>query len=266
MNFNDFITKMKRQESPFYSFLYKYAKAIRSFSVPTLYPLHNFLYREWDIRTNLWHNFWRIMYYEPIFKSQCKKVGKGFYMGYCGNGTTRINGNLQLYLGSNVSIQDNTMLTGMRIFDKPELHVGDNTYLGAGVFINVAKKISIGKHCLIGSKLLADNTGHPLQDVIARMKPGGGAAERASVRPIIIGDFCLVGLDTVVYPGVNIGDGAVAIIGTHITRDVPPFCLVSGNPMKIRMKLPIPPEIADIVGEERYQGYLECHKKVKIRR
>lgn len=261
-----FIAKVKRRETPLYASLYDYGKAIRQFSVPTIQPLHNFLYNEWDIRTSVWHNFWRVVYYEPIFKSQCRKVGKGFTMGYCGNGTTRICGDLQIFLGANVTIQDNTMLSGLKVFDKPELHVGDNSYIGPCVNISVGKKIAIGNHCLLGCRLLADNTGHPLQDVIARMGGGGGGAEPESIRPVTIGDFCLVGLDTVVYPGVTMGDGAVAIIGTHVTRDVPPFCLVSGNPMKIRVKLPIPPEIASIVGEQRYQEYLECHEKVKIRR
>jgi acetyltransferase-like isoleucine patch superfamily enzyme len=103
-------------------------------------------------------------------------------------------------------------------------------------------------------------------DVMARMTSGGGSPEPDSIRPVTIGDFCWVGFDTVVYPGVTMGDGSMATIGTHVSRDVPPFCLVSGNPMKIRLKLPVPPELIDIVGEERYREYLEIQKQVKIHR
>lgn len=71
-------------------------------------------------------------------------------------------------------------------------------------------------------------------------------------------------LDTVVYPGVTIGDGVVARIGTHLNRDVPPFCLVSGNPMRIVRKLPIPEELEAVVGTERYNAYLESHKRVEV--
>lgn len=260
----EFITKIKRKENRFYSFLYDCGKTARQFSVPTIHPIHSILYHEWAARTNLWHNFWRVMYYEPMFRSQCRNVGKGFRMEYAGNGTTRIQGDLQMIFGSNVTIFDNTMLAGLTNSDKPELHIGDNSWIGPAVHIYVGKKISIGKSCKIGSFLVADNYGHPVFDIMARMAPGGGRPEPDSIRPVSIGDFCWLGYQSVVYPGITIGDGALVTIGTHVSRDVPPFCVVSGNPMRIRMKYKIPPEIKALVGEERYLGYLEIHSKIKV--
>jgi hypothetical protein len=71
-------------------------------------------------------------------------------------------------------------------------------------------------------------------------------------------------LDTVVYPGTIVGDGVVALLGTHIRGNVPPFCQIGGNPMRIIRKLEIPPELRGQVGEIRYQQYLDCHNALDV--
>jgi acetyltransferase-like isoleucine patch superfamily enzyme len=144
--------------------------------------------------------------------------------------------------------------------------VGDHTYLGPAVRFMVGKKLSVGSYCLIASKIITDNPGHPIDNVLGRMSPGGGSPSPESIRPVTIGDFCFLPLDTVVYPGVTIGDGVVARVGTHLSQDVPPFCQVAGNPMRIVRKLPVPVELRDCVGAERYQGYLDAHKALCLER
>ena len=258
------IVAIKKRETPFYDRLYRLAKVVRQISVPTIQPIHSFLYHEWVTRTSLWHNFWRVVYYEPMFKSQCVSVGKNFRMEYAGNGSTKIFGNLQVTLGDNVHIFDNTFFVGLKLLDNPRLIVGDHTYIAPFVRILVGKSVKIGSHCLIGSKLITDNPGHPTDDVLGRLQPGGVSPAPSSIRPIVMGDFCWLPPDTVVYPGVTIGDGVVARIGTHINKDVPPFCQIAGNPMRIIRKLPIPEALKEIVGEERYSRYLEIHNDVVI--
>lgn len=256
--------KIRRRESPFYDRLYRYAKNIRSISIPVIRPLHSMLYTEWRLRTSVWHNFWRVVYYEPMFKSQCVAVGKNFRMEYAGNGSTRIAGDLQITLGDNVTIFDNTSFVGLKVFDSPQLLVGNHTYLGPFVRIMVGKRIEIGSHCIITSRIITDNPGHSNDEIMNRLQSGGGSPSPTNIRSIAIGDFCFLPLDTVVYPGVIIGDGVVARIGTHISRDVPPFCQVAGNPMRITRKLPIPETLKEIVGDERYNRYLEIHNDLAI--
>jgi len=184
-------------------------------------------------------------------------------MEYAGNGTTRIFGDLQIYIGSKVTIFDNTGFVGLKVFDKPELHIGDNTYLGPFVRIMVGREIRIGRNCAIGSTLITDNPGHST-NVLNRLKSGGGSPAPEDIRPVKIGDFCWLPVSTYVYPGVTISDGVVALAGTHINKDVPPFCQIGGQPMRIIRKLPIPPELAELVGEERYKSYLKVHEELKL--
>ncbi|MDD1778799.1 MAG: acyltransferase, partial [Candidatus Helarchaeota archaeon] len=182
---------------------------------------------------------------------------------YAGNGTTRVFGDLQIYIGSNVTIFDNTTFIGLKVLDKPKLRIGDNTYLGPAVRLSVGQEVTIGKNCAIGSILITDNPGHPT-NIISRLESGSGSPAPGDIRPVRIGDFCWLPMDTYVYPGVTIGDGVVALAGTHINKDVPPFCQVAGQPMRIIRKLPIPPEIVDLVGKERYESYLKAHENLKL--
>lgn len=256
--------RVKKQETPFYAFLYRLAKSFVQLSIPHNKPFHSLLYNEWCTRTASWHNFWRIIYYEPMFKSQCKTVGRNFRMEYAGNGTTRIAGNLNLCIGDNVTIFDNTMFAGLKVLDNPELIIGDNSYIGPLVRILVGQRVIIGKHSLIASKMITDNPGHPVDDVMARVTSGGGSPTIETIRPVTIGDFCFLPLDTIVYPGVTIGDGVVARVGTHINKDVPPFCQIAGNPMRIIKKLPIPDELKNFVDKDRFESYLKSHALLNL--
>src|SRR5690606_33608386 len=88
----------------------------------------------------------------------------------------------------------------------------------------------------------------------------------AEVRPVHIGDYVWLATATYVFPGCRIGDGVVALPGTHIAgMDVPPFTLISGNPARVEAKLPLPKSLVEIVGEERYAQYRAIHRELKLR-
>ena len=48
-----------------------------------------------------------------------------------------------------------------------------------------------------------------------------------------IGRCCFIGARSVVLPGIEIGDECVIGSGSVVTKDVPPRCLVAGNPARI---------------------------------
>ncbi len=49
-------------------------------------------------------------------------------------------------------------------------------------------------------------------------------------KPVVIGDHVWIGGNSVINPGVKIGEGAVIASGSVVTKDVPPYTLVGGNP------------------------------------
>jgi acetyltransferase-like isoleucine patch superfamily enzyme len=64
--------------------------------------------------------------------------------------------------------------------------------------------------------------------------------------PVVIEDHAWIGLNAVVLKGVRIGRGAVVAAASVVTRDVPPFTLVAGNPARVVRQL----EDADNTGTD----------------
>ncbi len=254
--FTRFSLAVRRRETPFYDRLYRIAKAITNFNMPCIPGLHRFLYGEWDLRTRVWHEFWRIVYYEPMFKARCKKVGKGFRLEYAGNGICRVLGNLDIYIGDNVYTFDNIGLSATRVYDNPELHIASECILGPSCRIHVAQEVRLGYRSMIGSyTLITDNSGHPANP-IDRIVPGGGLPDKSRIKPVYVGDHTFLGQGCVVYPGAYVGDGVLAKAGTHIIGEVPPFAIVGGNPGKVSRLMYIPEKMREIAGEEKYQAWI----------
>ena len=48
-----------------------------------------------------------------------------------------------------------------------------------------------------------------------------------------IGKECQIGAHSIIMPGVKVGDNCVVAVASVVMKDVPPNCLVSGNPARI---------------------------------
>ena len=57
--------------------------------------------------------------------------------------------------------------------------------------------------------------------------------ENHIAKSITIGDFVWFGNRVTVVGNVTIGDGAIIAAGAVVTKDVPPYAIVGGNPAKI---------------------------------
>lgn len=55
--------------------------------------------------------------------------------------------------------------------------------------------------------------------------------------PIKVCDNAWIGMGSIVLKGVTIGEGAIVAAGSVVTKDVPPFTVVGGNPACIIKKL-----------------------------
>jgi len=51
--------------------------------------------------------------------------------------------------------------------------------------------------------------------------------------PTIIGDRVWIGDKATILPGVTIGESCIVAANTVVTKDIPPFSLVAGNPARI---------------------------------
>lgn len=57
--------------------------------------------------------------------------------------------------------------------------------------------------------------------------------DKILLEPVVIEENAWIASHTVILPGVTIGEGAVVAAGAIVTKDVPPFAVVGGNPAKV---------------------------------
>lgn len=122
-----------------------------------------------------------------------------------------------------------------------EIRIGDYCYIGEGTRIWSAVSIRIGDRVLISHNVnIFDNDTHPIEDAAARHRQfveiiTAGHPRRINLNeaPVIIEDDVLIACQSIILSGVRIGRGAVVAAGSVVTRDVPPFTIVAGNPAQV---------------------------------
>jgi acetyltransferase-like isoleucine patch superfamily enzyme len=79
--------------------------------------------------------------------------------------------------------------------------------------------------------------------------------EKTVQRPApVIGNDVWVGANAALLPGVSIGDGAVVAAHAVVTRDVPPYAVVGGNPARV-LRYRFEKEMVDALLEVRWWQY-----------
>jgi acetyltransferase-like isoleucine patch superfamily enzyme len=120
------------------------------------------------------------------------------------------------------------------------VEVGRDSVLVGAVFM-CAERISLGERVLASYRVtIADSDFHPLdpesrrQDAIANA-PGGDKSLRPPIEsgPVVIEDDVWIGIGAFILKGVRIGQGARVLAGAVVTRDVPAYATVSGNPGRV---------------------------------
>ena len=109
-----------------------------------------------------------------------------------------------------------------------EPQIGENVYIGGMSEINAkGAKVLIGNDCDIAS-FVAINCGDSHERCI-------GLSEQIECRDIVIEHNVFIGSHSVIKGGAHIGHHSVIAAGTIVDgENIPPYSLVSGNPMKVK--------------------------------
>jgi len=107
------------------------------------------------------------------------------------------------------------------------LEIGDDVYIGAFANIRCNGKITIGDHTSIAQfvSIVGGNHGFKDRDKLFH-------EQVFSVQDVTIGRDAWLGANVVVLPGRTISDGAIVGAGSVVTRDVAPYEIVVGNPLR----------------------------------
>ena len=136
--------------------------------------------------------------------------------------------------------KDSHILSQLLIFPHGgDIQIGNECYLGEGSRIWSGKSIIIGNRVLISHNVnIFDNQTHSLsaknrnkhfKDIFLTGHPSSISLGDSG---IVINDDVWIGCSSILLRGVHIGKGAVVGAGSVVTKNVPEWTLVAGNPAK----------------------------------
>jgi len=112
-----------------------------------------------------------------------------------------------------------------RLSGDPKITIGDNFYMNAGC--HILGDITIGNDVMIGPKTIIWGRDHGIKK--SRLM----REQEHKKEPIVIGNDVWIGANVTIVKGVNIATGAVIGAGSVVTKNVPEYAIVVGNPAKI---------------------------------
>lgn len=136
----------------------------------------------------------------------------------------------------------------------PHIQVGDFTYFGDSDFEHhvthhydfCGDKLIIGKFCQIaaGVEFVMNGANHQMSAVSTFpfyiFEGWNQKAPPAQNMPYkgdtIVGNDVWIGQNATILPGVKIGDGAIIGAGSVVGKDIPPYCVAVGNPVRVIKK------------------------------
>ncbi|KAI1878228.1 uncharacterized protein JN550_000410 [Neoarthrinium moseri] len=132
--------------------------------------------------------------------------------------------------------EDDEDLLGEHIWcDAPiRMDYGRNVKFGDNVYINSNSTwidtclITVGARTLIGPNCSFYSGTHPTDP---KLRNGNKGPETGA--PITIGEDCWFGGNSIVLPGVTIGQGSTIGAGSVVTKDIPPYSVAVGNPARV---------------------------------
>lgn len=143
------------------------------------------------------------------------------------------------------------------VVTNPNIIVGDYSYYDDNIdgpesfekhvthhYDFMGDKLIIGKFCAIarGTEFVMNGANHMLDcmstypfEIIDEFKglsrPFGMRGNRGDT---VVGNDVWIGQDATILPGIHIGDGAIIGANSVVTKDVPPYSVVAGNPAVIK--------------------------------
>ena len=119
--------------------------------------------------------------------------------------------------GAYIRIGNNVGMSGVTIYARKGIEIGDNTAIG-------------------GNTKILDNDFHPIE-VEERNRlladENGGDSELVPSRPIKIGKNCFIGCNAIILKGTELGDGCVVGAGAVVSGKFDANSVIVGNPARV---------------------------------
>lgn len=166
----------------------------------------------------------------------------------------------------NVAVGENTILKFVEL--SGNVTIGHHTTInGPNVqILSLVNPITVGNFCSIAKDVTIQEYNHKTDGLSSynfnKHVFGGKAIDDViSKGAIRIGSDVWIGTKCVVLSGVSIGDGAIVAAGSIVTKDVPPFAIVGGNPARVIRYRFTPEVIAKLAAVKWWEWSMERIKR-----
>ena len=148
-------------------------------------------------------------------------------------GAEFMNGHRHICVGENTVFLPHLFLTSWGADDdSAKISIGSHCSIGAYCHISAHNGITIGDNVLIGKWVSIVDNDHGKTDRETLELPPLNR-ELVSKGPIVIGNNVWIGDKVTILSGVTIGSHAVIAANAVVTKDVPEYSVVAGNPAKV---------------------------------
>lgn len=120
-----------------------------------------------------------------------------------------------------------------------QISIGSRVYVGDNVILSAARELTVGEWTLLAHGVqVFDNDTHPVDPegrelhfkrILGHQADGDFTIGSA---PVHIGRRCWIGMNSLIFKGVTIGDGTVVAGGSVVTGDLPAGVIAAGNPAR----------------------------------
>lgn len=143
-----------------------------------------------------------------------------------------VTGKKNITIGNHVSIGEFARIEILSSWGENQqfdssLVIGNNTTFEQFLHLTNAGKLTIGENCTFSSRVMITTINHKYNKINTNI-----LSQELLVKDVFIGNYCFIGMDVKIFPGVTIGDNVIIGANSIVMNDLPSYTVCVGTPAK----------------------------------